>query len=356
MKLIKLLSLVALSVGSLFAQAPQDQTYTVKGDINVSYNTRVNCDDKGVPNAGVKDKYTLDINVANSARFRGTIENTPFIKNTFSSNQDASLSYSIDLDVLNPKNPAQARNVGKVVGTVPIDAKNVYHFEESNLKTTVFSMGTAKGFDSAFKGLTYGKPPSGGDGIIAKLKKEALNINRVVNGKVVTVPVTDYDRMDFTKMVISAGPVGIYPEAILNGSLIYDYSRNAWYFEQMTVAYVLDGRQYVDRLSGSIRWVESPMRKTNGEGQYEFDVRVNEPAISETAVFSGPADESAFFATDSSIPSLVGTMKYKDKMTGDRVTSSQITIDFSSTKLNKQQVMNLSKIFFLVAVVPLNAE
>ena len=357
MKMIRniMVGLLVAAATVLSAQTA-DQTYTVTGEIAVRYNTRTQVDANGAVPAGVTDKYALDINVANSAKMHGTIEFLPFIKNTFSSNQDSQLSYLIECDVLNPKNPAQAKNVGRVFGIVPIDANNVYRFDDGTLKTAIFPIGTAKGFESSFKGTALGKPPVSSGGVFAKLKKEALNVTKMVKGKAVTIPVANYDRVDFQKVVLGSGPVQIYPEAVFNGALIYDYGRTAWYFENVTVSYVIDGRQYQDKLSGNIRWIESPMRATNGEGSYEFDIRVNEPAQSEVAAFAAPADEADFFATDNTIPALTGTMKYKDMMQRDRVASSTINVALTSNKLTKQQVMYLSKMLFLVVVVPLNAE
>lgn len=350
-----LISTLILASCGLSAQTT-DQSYPVKGAITVRYNSRVNTDNDGNVAMGASDKYTLDINVANSAKFRGTIDFLPLVKKTFGSNQESQISYMIECDVLNPKNIAQSKNVGRVFGVVPIDAKNVYRYDDSTLKTAIFPLGTAKGFESSFKGLALGKPPQGSDGVFAKLKKEALNITKVVNGKTVTIPVANYDRVDFQKLLVAAGPVQIYPDVVFNGALVYDYGRTAWYFDGVTVTYSLDGRQYQDKLTGNIRWIESPNRSANGEGSYEFDVRVNEPAQSEQAVFSGPTDESSFFATDNAMPSLTGTMKYKDTMMKDRVTSSNIEVDLTSNKLTKQQVMYLSKMLFFVVVVPLNAE
>ena len=43
-------------------------------------------------------------------------------------------------------------------------------------------------------------------------------------------------------------------------------------------------------------------------------------------------------------------------MQRDRVASSTINVALTSNKLTKQQVMYLSKMLFLVVVVPLNAE
>lgn len=355
----KILALAAAfaiaSLASAQTATPLPPTF-VKGDINIRFGTRITADADGNPTVGAVDKYTMSVNVSNSSLFHGTIEFLPYIHKTLGSSQDAQLTYAIEADVVNPKNPSQTRNVGRIFGTVPVTAKNVYEFSEGNAKINVFGMGTAKGFESLFRGTAVGKPPAESEGVLSKLKKEALNITKTVQGKTVTIPVTKYDRMEFQTHVLPAGPVQIYPEVTVNGSMIYDYGRTAWYFDNVTVTYAVDGRQYQDKLSGNIRWVESPSRSTTGEGQYEFDVRVNEPAQAEAAVFSGPADESAFFATDDAIPALSGLMKYKDTMSGDTVTNSVIQIDLKGNKLTKQQVMYLTKLLFLTTVVPLNAE
>jgi hypothetical protein len=138
--------------------------------------------------------------------------------------------------------------------------------------------------------------------------------------------------------------------------MIYDYGRTAWYFDNVTVTYVIDGRQYQDKLTGNIRWIESPSRASNGEGEYQFDVRVNEPAQSEASVFTGPADEAAFFATDDAIPALTGVMKYKDTLVGDTVTASAVTVDLKGNKLSKQQTMYLAKLLLMTCVIPLNSD
>jgi hypothetical protein len=191
---------------------------------------------------------------------------------------------------------------------------------------------------------------------MSKLKKEALSITKSINGKSVAIAVTKYDKMEFQSHVLAAGPVQIYPEAVVNGSMIYDYGRTAWYFDNVTITYALDGQQRQDKLTGNIRWIEAANRAASGEGEYQFDIRVNEPAQTEASVFSGPADESAFFSTDDAIPALTGVMKYKDVLIGEKVTASAVTVDLKGNKLTKQQAMNLAKLLLLSAVVPLNAE
>jgi hypothetical protein len=338
-----------------FAQTPPAKPTFIKGDLNIRFNTRqLNSD--GKIKEGVSDVYTLNVNVADSALFRGTIEHRPTIPGTFSVAQAGQLTYAIDCDVVNPANPAQTRNVGKIFGTIPVDENNVYRYTDGNVRVSVFGIGAAKGFESKFSGLALGKPPVKSEGIIDKVKKEALSFTKQVNGKAVAISVSKYDKMEFQQHVLASGPVQIYPEVTVNGVLIYDYGRSAWYFQNVTISYAVDGRRMQDSLTGNIRWIESASRKTNGEGEYQFDIRVNEPPPSEASVFAAPSDESAFFATDDLVTSLVGTMKYKDTMSGDTVVGSAVTIGLTGNKLTKQQTMYLCKLLFLSTIVPLNAE
>jgi hypothetical protein len=349
--------LFVLCFGTLaFAQPPAAPDVFIKGELAIKFNTRTNLAADGKVKEGVSDKYTLAVNVANSALFRGTIQHTPSISSLVGSSQLAHLDYAIECDVVNPKNPSQTRNVGRLFGTVPVDDKNVSRFTDGNLKLVVFPVGTAKGFESNFKGLALGKPPASAEGFMSKLKKEALNITKSINGKSVAIAVTKYDKMEFQSHLLAAGPVQIYPEATVNGSMIYDYGRTAWYFDNVTITYSVDGRQFQDKLTGNIRWIESANRAASGEGEYQFDIRVNEPAQTEASVFSGPADESAFFSTDEALPALTGVMKYKDALSGEKVTASAVTVDLKGNKLTKQQAMNLAKLLLISAVVPLNAE
>jgi hypothetical protein len=270
--------------------------------------------------------------------------------------QQSKLDYLINCAIFNPKNPSQKRDVGRIFGSVPVDRNNNYRFDEGTLKLVTFAAGTAKGFESAFRGLALGKPPTSSEGFMSKLKKEALQVSKSINGKNVSIAVTKYDKMEFKSHVLAAGPVQIYPESSVNGTMIYDYGRTAWYFDNFTVSYNIDGRQYQDKITGNIRWIEASNRSATGEGEYQFDIRINEPAQAESAVFSGPADESAFFSTDDSLMALTGAMKYKDSMMGDRVVASVVSLDLRGNKITKQQAMYLSKLLFLSSVVPLNAE
>lgn len=328
----------------------------INGGMNMRFNTRTQPASGGGLKIGEADKYDLNINVSNSAIFRGTVEAKPFIDGTFSVAQQGLLTYTLDCDVVNPNNPAQTRNIGKLYGTIPVDKNNVYRFQDGNLRFGIFALGNAKGFESKFAGLALGKPPVVKDGFFAKMKRDALSFSKQVNGKTVVIVVNNYDKMEFQNFVLGAGPVQIYPDTTVNGSMIYDYARSAWYFKDIAVVYALNGRQFQDKISGNIRWVESPNRKTNGEGEYQFDIRVNELVANESAVFAAATDESAFFTTDDVAQSLTGTMKYKDVISGSTVVSSTVSIALVGNKLSKQQTMYLCKLILLGAIVPLNAE
>ena len=351
---MKKLIAVLMIVGQV-AVAQTNRPTFIKGDIDISYNTRIQVDSAGKPNPKATDVYKLNINVSDSALFRGSIVHTPIIMGVIGVSQPSSLSYEMDCDVVNPANPAQTRNVGRIYGVVPIDQAGVYRFVDGSLKVSVNAIGTAKGFESKFGGLAAGKPIVK-KGFFENLKKEVLTVSKQVQGKTVSLAVAKYDKMVFQNHVLAAGPVQIYPESTVNGSMLYDYARYAWYFQNITISYVTDGKQLVDRLGGNIRWVESPARKNTGEGEYQFDIRVNEPPPSESSVFSGASDEAAFFAVDNSIPTLSGTMKYKDTIVSDKVTSSKVRVELAGNQLTRQQAMNLCKLLVFSAIVPINAE
>jgi hypothetical protein len=274
--------------------------------------------------------------------------------------QRRSLYYDIACDVMNPKNTAQTRNVGRLFGSVPISMSGAYNYSDGNLEISVLPMGNSGGFDSKFSGTAFGKPLNRPANWMDTLQREAVNITRSINGKTTTVVLKKYDKMEFRSVILGEGPVPIYKNVTVNGEMLYDYDKNCWFFNNMTVQYSVGENVKIDRLAGTIRWVEDPNRKSNGVGEYDFDIRVNEPAPDENAAFSSAnnnSDESAFFATDTSVPSLSGTMKYKDTLKDDGDTlSSQVAIDLSGNNITKQQTMVLCKMIIFAAVVPMNSD
>lgn len=353
-------NLTAIILGALLCASPLAaasafeavHVLPIKGTLQIAYGTRTKLDgDK--PRTGATDVYTLNANVANSALFRGTITYLPYLANSLSTDQIGRVTYDMELDVVNPANPAQTRNVGKMFGSAPIDKMNVYRYSDGGgVKVAVFPIGAAKGFESRFNGLALAKPPASSGW--AKMKQESV---RLVSGKGGAIILTKYDKMTFENHLLPAGPVQIYPETTVSGTMFYDYGRSAWHFNNVTFIYAADGKRAVDTLTGSIRWIEAANRKTTGEGRYEFDVRVNEPPPTESAIFAATADEAAFFATDDLSPTLTGAMAYKDTTTtSGTVTNSMVQIDLKANKLSKQQAMMLAKLLLMSAVVPINAE
>jgi hypothetical protein len=349
-KLFAVLTLVAALALPSLAQSTNPPSF-VKGTIDIKYNSRQS--DK--PVKGVKDQYNVNVNVCNSALFRGTISDQPQIIDGWVSKsivQPRVVSYDLALDVVNPKNPSQTKNVGRLFGNVPIASDGTYNYDKGSLSVDVLPIGQAPGFSSKFTGTALGKPMGRPANWLDTFKGNAVSITRSVGGKTTTVVLKKYDRMQFQNVVLGAGPVQVYPQVTVTGEMLYDYDKNCWFFNNIALLY---GRNR-DTLTGTIRWVESPQRKTNGEGEYQFDVRVNEPPPSESAAFAAPADESAFFEADASVPALVGTMKYKDAVRGDTTLNSQVTIDLTGNNLSKQQVMALTKVIVFAAVVPMNSD
>lgn len=333
----------------------------VTGKLNIAFATRLT----EKPRPGAVDTYTFDINVSNSSKFYGTITQLPFLAGTMGSSygqQNGLIRFDLKQDVVNPKNPAQTLNVGTLSGDVPVSAQNVYNFDAGALTSRVFARGAAKGFDSQAKGVALGKPPTPAKGLLDRIKP-AMTFTKQVGGQQQRIVVTKYDIMEFRNHLLPAGPVQIYGEATVNGKAVYGYDRSSWYFDHLLITYwVIDpnGNQHQqqDSISGDIRWVEDANRKANGIGEYDFDLRVNEPPPAENAVFVAPTDESAFFSQDAAAVGLSGTVKYLDKMTedGESCTASAVTFDLHGNKLTKQQTMVLAKLVLFSLTVPFNSE
>ena len=368
---MKLFALVtALSFALIGMSANAQTNLSVKGSLNIKYNTHMN--PSGTK--GIQDIYDLNINVANSALFRGKITDRPQIIEGWVSKavvQPRSLKYDVDCDVVNPKNPAQTMNIGRMYGFVPITSDGVYNYNGGNLVVDILPRGNAGSFTSKFSGTAAGKPlvrPSNWSDTI----RETVNISRMVNGKPMTVALKRYDKMEFNGVVLGQGPVQMYQPVTVNGTMLYDYDKKCWFFNNLTVQYAEGNYTKLDRIAGTIRWIPDAKRASggNGNGQYEFDIRVNEPVSDGSAVFSTAAnDESAFFSSDSTIPGLTGTMKYKDTFvpgtadpskdpTGENAVTetSVVTVDLNGSNINKQQVMVLAKMIIFASVIPMNSD
>jgi hypothetical protein len=356
-KSLLIVAVLMLAMSSIsFGQSP-----TIRGTMDIKYDTRVQLDDSGKPQTGVVDTYKIDLSAADTTVFRGTIRHTPGIFGDYTGmmKQQSVLLYAIDLIVRNPADLSQEKVVGRMVGGVPIDGKGIYQYGQGTLRVAVDAAGKASGFESSFRGNAIGLPLKGLS-TMEKLTKQARTLTKSVQGRTIKLVVTDYDKLGYQGLVLAAGPTKNYPEVTMNGEMLYDTERLAWYFTGLTMTYSVDGKSITDKISGNIKWLESPGRKTTGEGKYIFDIRLNEsdkPAVTgEAAVFAEIDNEAAFFAVDNTIAGLTGEVKYKDSFSGDSVVASAVTYDLVGNQLSKTQVVNLMKWLGLVSVIPFNAE
>lgn len=352
--------ILSLFAGLLISTAVAAETpaelpaQVVKGDISISFRTRTQRDGEQ-PKREVDDVYTLRIAAAGEVLFDGTINHRPFVKNTFSSNQAQNVTYAIGLLVTSPKHPGKEIPVGKIIGTVPVNETNVYDYSSGNVRAAVESIGRATGFESKMTGQSAAKPPAKTSlGALVDKAKERISITKGSGAGKASISVVNYDKMDFSRLTLPAGPVANYSEATVDGVLLYDYDRSSWYLQDITVDYVARGQKLRDRVTGNIRWSD----KT---GRYEFDVRVNEGvnAFTTEAVFDNKqtaASVDDFFAVDTTVPALTGSVTYKDTKAGGIVTGSSVSVDLVSNKLTKEQVVYLTKLLLIANIVPFSSE
>jgi len=339
----------------------------IAGTMDIEFRTRSNLDASGDLKTGsaalgAKDVYKFNIGVAETTAFAGEITRQPnlYSKLIQKRKQDAQLAYSVDLAVRNPRDLKQSKVVGKWVGIIPIDpATGAFDLsggvsKERPLRIQVDAVGRSPAFTDNFGGRLVGKAE----------KKEGLasyTYRRTVGNKTVEVVVKQSDPMRFENLILAKGPADNYPRTTVNGRLDYDYETGNWLTDGIKFRYSLDGRDFEDVVTGSIKWVEDPDRDTNGKGYYEFNLRFNEEknkaAGGESAAFDAMSSEDAFFAVDNTIPCLTGRVAYADAFQGgsDTPISSKVTYNLNANKLTKQQAMNFFKLW-LIGIGPINDE
>jgi hypothetical protein len=338
----------------------------IAGTMTIEFETRTKLDasgdlKKGSPALGAKDTYKMTMQVAKTTEFAGTASRMPKLYSSIlgRTKQDGAFTYSLDLTVLNPADPKQKKVVGKWVGTMPVEPETgAYDLaggkaKESALRVAIDAVGRAAAFTDTFGGKLIGKAE----------KKEGLTksiYKRVIGGRTVQVEVKKSDPMRFENLVLAMGPAQTYPRTTVTGRLDFDYETGNYFTDGITFRYTLDGKEYTDVVTGSIKWIEDENRETNGKGFYDFNLRFNEAqnkATGEAAAFEKMSEEDAFFAVDNSIPALTGRITYVDTMAGEGKgpTSSKVTYALNANKLTKQQIMNFFKLW-LVCIGPTNDE
>jgi len=365
MMAILLLCMALLASPQASAQETLTEEGVIGGTMQIEFTTRTTPDTsgdlkEGSPAIGAKDKYAVQLVVAKTIEFTGVVTRQPKLFSSIlgRSKQDGRLYYDLNLSVLNPKDLKQKKQVGKWVGEVPVDPKTgAYELaggkeNESPLRIAIDAIGQAQAFSDTFAGKLIGKAE----------KKETLasrTYKRLVGGKSVELVVTRSDPMSFQGIELAKGPASVYPRAIVNGQLDFDYETSNWLTDGIRFKYNLNGVESEDIVTGSIKWVEESDYSTSGKGYYDFNLRFNEeknrPAQGEEAAFKDLSGEDAFFAVDNAMPALTGRIEYVDSFVPgtDTVSTSKVTYKLNANKLTKQQIVNFAKLW-LISVGPTN--
>jgi hypothetical protein len=339
----------------------------VEGTMTIDFKTRTTPDRsgslaEGSPAIGAQDQYNFDFKVADTLQFSGKIMRQPtlYSKLIRSAKQQAAISFDTSLAVMNPKDLKQKKTVGKWVGKVPINTQNgAYDLaggkaDESPLRVAVDAIGSNAAFTDYFMGRLIGKAEK-------KVDLGTYTYKRLVAGNTVEIIVKKSDPMKFENLTLAKGPVETYPRTVVNGRLDYDYETGNWFTDGIRFKYSFNGKDYDDVVTGSIKWVEDPNRSSNGKGQYEFNLRFNEEknksAKTEADAFKGLSDEEKFFAVDTTVPCLTGTVTYVDTMVAgsEAPSASKVAYKLDANKLTKQQIVNFFKLW-LVCIGPTNDE
>jgi hypothetical protein len=340
----------------------------IAGTMDIDFRTRSQLDStgdlkEGSPALGVKDTYKLDLAVGKTVKFTGEITRQPnlYTSTLQRKKQEAQLGFSIDLSVLNPRDLKQSKVVGKWVGTMPVDAASgAFDLSggakmESPLRIAIDAVGRQQGFTDNFGGRLVGKAEQ-------KTNLAEYTYKRLVGNKTVSVTVKKVDPMRFENLVLAKGPAEVYARTTVNGRFDFDYETGNYFTDGIRFRYQLDGKDYEDIVTGSVKWVEDPDRASNGKGYYDFNLRFNEEknktAKDEAAAFDAMSAEDAFFAVDNSVPCLTGRVVYVDAFAAgsdELPVSSKVTYNLNANKLTKQQIMNFFKLW-LIATGPINDE
>jgi hypothetical protein len=330
------------------ADEPLTQPGYIAGTMKAEFQTqRPENRDGDYPSKGVADRFTFDLAVGFS-KYRGTVSCLPhiFSKHIGRVIQDGSCSYDLGLAVVNPQNTSQVRDIGKLVGTYAMDDLGQVNLSGGNLRMEVQTIGKAQGFTSPFSGTFSGKPPrkiTTLGQLAEEAKRQARTLEKMVNGKKVSVALGDVDPLRFRGTVLAMGPVATYPEATVDGELIYSYETDNW-FPQLSIR---TGNAKPDILGGGMKWVDD----TPTEGHYELNIIFNERVEQgETAAFSDAQGEDAFFMTDETQSVINGRIDFRDQKIDDAVIQSDVRFAIGLQNVTPIQAQNFAKLLLLLPV------
>lgn len=323
------------------------QSNSIKGTVGMNYESRA-ARLNGAETRGVADVYSVDLTIGDTILLQGNMYHTP---NQFNSMGMMTQAGELKADlVISVKSPdlTKTKAVGKIMGIVPIDSYGVYAFNDGSMRAGMNATMRAPAYESKFVGSVQGVSLNE-NSWFKKKQLAALEMRKMVRGQFRKIAVTKYDRMVAQGFVIPSFPAQEYTEAEVAGSTLYDYEREAWLFNDLTIT---PKGAKPDRVGGSILW-----QKSNSGGTYTFDVRVNEPVVSaEAAAFLPASSEADFFAEDVTIPGITGTMVFSDTKREDTVVSSKATINLVGSQITKAQARNIATTLLLSYIIPMCSE
>jgi hypothetical protein len=340
--------LAAAAVLAATGDQPLTQPGYISGTMKADFQTQRPENREGdYPAKGVADRFNFDLTVG-FTKYRGTVSCLPhiFSKHIGRLIQDGSCTYDLGLAVINPQNTSQVRDIGKLVGSYAMDDQGQVSLSGGNLRMEVQTIGKAQGFSSPFTGSFAGKPPrkiTTLGQLTDSAKRQVRTLERMVNGKKVSVALGDVDPLRFRGTVLAMGPVATYPEATVDGELIYSYETDNW-FPQLSIRV---GNAKPDILGGGMKWVDD----TPTEGHYELNVILNERSEpGETAAFADAQGEDAFFLTDETQSVINGRIDFRDQKIDDAVVQSDVRFDVGLQNVTPVQAQNFVKLLLLLPV------
>ena len=303
----------------------------------------------GTPKKGVRDLYNVDLKLKTSDQstfgFVGPIYRTPLLKGMLGTKQEAGYDYNLDIRFAD-------RSVGKWVGLMKLDESGgqTYHLSNDQRPLRIQVTQGRSPFEDKFQGSWYGLPE--------QETTVMQRITRRINGRDVSLEIRP-DPMKFNGIVLAKGPNPVtHPNVTVTGELTYDRETANYFAKDLTFRYKFRDKDYTDKVSGSVKWAEQGQSGNVRKGRYEFNLRFNEESVAiqnDEDMFKDVPEDDLFFAVDTRIPSLTGTIEYEDTMAGDSVVGSTVTYNLKANNLTEQQVMAFAKLW-LIAVGPTNDE
>lgn len=307
-------------------QVTADKSH-VGGTVVVDFGSRFATGNTGV------DVYSINnLTIADLMAYNGTIQRTP----------EHSLTYSMTVDVFNPKSPGQvAKGVAIVRGDMQIDSSGRYLPEPGRLRMDVVK---GQQSSSGYRGVLKGRDVIRWWDVAKQLtraQKVATKIySRTVGDKVVSIEVKNPDPLGFDGLVLPQGPFTYLPETTVRGSLDFDYELGNWLTDNQGIklTYQLGDKPVTDTITGSIRFVEEKgTAKVDGKdvaytGYYDYNLRYNEVnAAADTSFFdekTAQAQSDVFFnSADQSKPGIYGHVYFEDSNDNCRTAKNNKGVD-----------------------------